>query len=240
MELYYTDSKNVFSNYLNIIGTEARYINKVMRHKTGDMIFVTDGMDNEYQTMITTIEKNCIEADIINKTRKVREITTKVTLAQSIIKGNHMDFIIEKATELGVYEIIPIITARTIASVSEKKVERYQKLMLAAMKTSTRTRLPHLTKPMAFDKLLDAISEYDLTILAYEEEKNNRLSDVLTKKILNKVLLIIGPEGGFSSSEIKTASERGIKCFSLGRRRLRAETAAISALSLLLYEQKEM
>jgi len=240
MELYYTDSKNVFSNYLNIIGTEVRNISKVKRHKTSDMIFVTDGTDNEYQTMITTIKKNCIEADIINKTRKVRETTTKVTLAQSIIKGNHMDFIIEKATELGVYEIIPIITARTIASVSDKKAQRYQKLMLTAMKTSTRTHLLHLTKPMIFDKLLDTFSEYDLTILAYEEEKNNRLTDVLTKKILNKVLLIIGPEGGFSSSEIKTASERGIKCFSLGIRRLRAETAAISALSLLLNEQKEM
>lgn len=240
MELYYTDKKNIFSNHLLITGTEARHICKVMRHKPGDIIFVTDGRDNEYQTMIKNIEKNCIKAEIINKARKSRETTTKVTLAQSIIKENHMELIVEKATELGIQEIIPIITERTIAAISDKKAQRHQKLILAAMKSSTRTHLPCLLKPMPFNKLLDTIDVYDLALLAYEEEKNQRLADVVPNDMLSKVLLIIGPEGGFSKNEIQKAQEHKAKCFTLGPRRLRAETAALSALSLLLYELKEV
>ncbi len=241
MELYYTDQKNIFANYLMITGAEAHHISKVMRHKVNDMIFVTDGQDNEYQIMIKSIDKNSIRADIINKSRKVRETTARITLAQSVIKGNHMDFVIEKAAELGAHEIIPIITERTIASVSDKKIERYQKIMLAAMKSSTRTHLPKIIKPIAFDKLLDMIDQFDIVLVAYEEEeRNNRLTNVLPKNELSKILLIIGPEGGFSNAEISKVKTRGAKSFSIGPRRFRAETAALAALSVLLYELKEI
>ena len=241
MELYYTDKKNIYSNHLLITGTEAHHISKVMRHKPDDIIFVTDGQDNEFQTIIKTIDKNYIRAEIINRTRKARETTTKITLAQSVIKGNHMDLIIEKATELGVYEFVPIVTERTIASVSDKKVQRYQKLMLSAMKSSTRTHLPSLSKLINFPKLLETIDIYDLVLLAYEEEATNcRLNSVLSKNLLSKVLLIIGPEGGFTQNEVQEAKAQGVRCFSLGPRRLRAETAAMTALSLVLYELKEV
>jgi 16S rRNA (uracil1498-N3)-methyltransferase len=240
MELYYTDKKNIFSTYLRITNSEAHHIAKVMRHKPGDMLFVTDGEGNEYQTMIKTIYSNYIEAGIINKSRKARETITNVTLAQSIIKGNHMDFIIEKATELGVREIIPIITERTIASVSDEKTQRYQNLILAALKSSTRTCLPSLLKSIQFRKLLETIDSFDLALLAWEGEKSNRLGDVMSRNLLKKVLLIIGPEGGFTASEINEAMSCGVKCFNMGPRRLRAETATIAAISLLLYELKEM
>jgi 16S rRNA (uracil1498-N3)-methyltransferase len=241
MELYYTDKKNIYADYMLITGSEAHHISKVMRHKPDDIIYVTDGLDNEYQTVIKSIEKNSVKAEIFNRTRKARETTAKITLAQSVIKGNHMDDIIEKATELGVSEIQPIITARTIASLSDKKAQRYQKLMLSAMKTSTRTHLPCLSKLTDYQKLLETVDNYELALLAYEEEAtNNRLKNILQHDYINKVLLIIGPEGGFNKEEVQKAKTRGVKCFSLGPRRLRAETAAITALSLLLYELKEM
>lgn len=240
MELYYVDKKNIFSTYVRITGTEAHHIMRVMRYKPGDMLFVADGDGNEYQTMIKQIDRKFIEAEIINQSRNARESTIKITLAQSIIKGNRMDFVIEKASGLGVYEIIPTITERTIASVSDKKSQRYQKLMLAAMKSSTQTRLPYLAKPIQFKKLLETVDDYNVTLLAWEDEKTNRLSNVISKNILNKILLIVGPEGGFTDNEIKIAKISGAKYFSLGLRRLRAETAAIAALSLLLYELQEM
>ena len=241
MELYYTDLKNVFSNYLLITGTEAHHINNVMRHKIHDMIYVTDGQGNEYQTVIKTIEKNLIRADIINKSRKIRETLTKLTLAQCLIKGNNMDLIVEKTAELGVYNIIPLISERTVVSASDKKIERYQKIMLAAMKSSTRTRLPDINKPIKFVNLLSTIDQYDLALIAYEEENiKNRLANILPNQMLSKILLIIGPEGGFASSEIHQAVTNGAKSFSLGPRRLRAETAAIAAVSVLLYDLKEM
>lgn len=241
MELYYTNKKNIFSNYLLITGDEAHHISKVMRHKLNDIIYVTDGQGNEYQTVIKNIQKNTINAVIVNRTRKARETKTKVTLAQSIIKGNHMDDIIEKITELGVYEIQPIISERTIASFSEKKAQRYHNIMLSAMKTSTRTHLPYLLTIVNYPKLLETIDNYDLALLAYEDEATNcRLNTVIPPAILSKVLLIIGPEGGFTQNEVEQAKTQGVKCFSLGPRRLRAETAAVTALSLLLYELKEV
>jgi 16S rRNA (uracil1498-N3)-methyltransferase len=240
MELYYTDKKNIFSTYLRITGAEAHHITRVMRHQQGDMLYVTDGEGNEYQTMLKTYDNKSVEASIINKTRKAREPKISITLAQSAIKGNHMDFIVEKATELGVNEIIPIITERTIARISENKIDRYQKLMLAAMKSSTRTRLPYIIKPVTYEQLLESAANYDLNLLAWEDEKNDRLHNVLPADFVNKVLLIIGPEGGFTEKEVTEAKAYGVKCFSMGPRRLRAETAALSALSLLLYELKEM
>ncbi len=241
MELYYTDKKNILSNYLLITGSEAHHISKVMRHKPDDIIYVTDGQDNEYQTIIKKIEKNTIKAEIFNRTRKARETTAKVTLAQSVVKGNHMDDIIEKATELGVFEIQPIITDRTIASLSDKKAQRYEKLMLSAMKSSTRTHLPCLSKLINYQQLLETTDNYDLALLAYEEEAtSNRLNNFVPQDLVSKVLLIIGPEGGFNNEEVQQAKKYGVKCFSIGPRRLRSETAAITALSLLLYELKEM
>ncbi|MEO0083555.1 MAG: RsmE family RNA methyltransferase [candidate division WOR-3 bacterium] len=241
MELYYTDKKNIGAKYLNIIGNEAHHIQKVMRHKIGDVIYVTDGEGTEYQVVITKIGNKNIEAEILTKNRKPREPKCQITLAASIIKGKHMDLVVEKATELGVYNILPVLTERTIARISEKKAERYQKIMLSAMKSSTRTYLPALLKPMKFDELLKTANNYDLAILAYEDEDTkNRLADTIKENLLHKVLLIIGPEGGFTAEEIKLAKQHNVRCFSLGLRRLRAETAAITALSLLLYELKEI
>ncbi|MCX8015306.1 MAG: 16S rRNA (uracil(1498)-N(3))-methyltransferase, partial [candidate division WOR-3 bacterium] len=241
MELYYTEKKNIFAKHLKIVGSEAHHISKVMRHKSGDIIYVTDGEGNEYQVAITKIGSNNIEAEILTKNRKPREPICQITLAPSIIKGKHMDLIIEKTTELGVYNILPIITERTVASISEKKAERYQKIILSATKSSTRTYLPTLLKPIKFDDLLKTTNNYDIAILAYEDEDtHNRLADILKSDFLQKVLLIIGPEGGFTANEIQLAKAHNVQCFSLGPRRLRAETAAITALSLLLYELKEI
>lgn len=240
MELYYTDKENVFSTYLRIIGHEAHHISRVMRHKSGDLLYVTDGEGNEYQTIIKKFVNKSIEASIINKSRNTRETVTKVSLAQSLIKGNHLDLIVEKTTELGVHKIVPIVTERTIVSLTEKKLKRYQNIMLAAMKSSTRTFLPHIEKLIKFDNLLETFPAYDLVVLAYEDEKILKLSDIITNNMYKHILLIVGPEGGFTKNEIKQAQSFGAKCFSLGARRLRAETAAISALSILLYQLKEM
>jgi len=211
-----------------------------MRHRQGDMLYETDGEGNEYQTMITNADNKAVEASIINKNRKAHETMTNITLAQSIIKGSNTDFVIEKATKLGVAQITPIKTERTIAAVSDKKLNRYEKLMLDAIKSSTRIRLPSLSKPILFNKLLETTDNYDLTLITWEAEKTNRLTNVTTKERVNNILLIIGPDGGFTESEIAEATRSGANSFTLGPRRLRAETAALAALSLVLYKLKEM
>lgn len=240
MELYYTEPENIFTSFLRINGSEAHHISKVMRHKIGEMLYVTDGIGNEYQTMIKKIDNKLIEASILNQSRNTREPRVRISLAQSVIKISHMDLIVEKSTELGVHDIIPIISHRTIARISETKIERYQKVMMTAMKTSIRTHLPHISKSIKFNDLLQIFKNYDQVILAYEDEKKNRLADIISNNILNRILLIIGPEGGFTNEEIDQAINNNAKCITIGQRRLRSETAAIAALSLLLYQLKEM
>jgi len=240
MELYFTDKKNIFSTYLKITGAEAHHISRVMRHKIGDMVYVTDGNGNEYQTMLKKIESKTIEASIINKTRNAREPLAKITLAQAMIKGSHFDLIIEKTTELGVHKIIPVKTERTIVSLSAHKLERFKKIILTAIKSSTRTHIPSLQKPTTLENLLPAFADYDLVVLAYEDEKKLRLADIIRDRIYTNILLIIGPEGGFTKNEIAQAQSFGAQPITIGARRLRAETAAIAALSILLYQLKEM
>lgn len=240
MELYFTDKKNIFSTYLRITGSEAHHISRVMRHKIGDMIYVTDGNGNEYQTVLKKIESRVIEAGIINKTRNAREPLAKITLAQAMIKAGHFELIIEKTAELGVHNIIPVKTERTITSLSANRLERLQKIILAAVKTSTRTHIPNLEQPTTLEKLCLTFANYDGVVLAYEDEKHLRLSDIIHDRSYKNILLLIGPEGGFTKNEIAQAQSCGARCVTFGERRLRAETAAIVALSILLYQLKEM
>lgn len=240
MELYYTPAKSIFSNYLRISGPEAHHILRVMRYKIGDLLYVTDGLGNEYQTIIKKIQDKTIEATIVNRTSNAREPIRKITLAQSIIKGNHFDFIVEKVTELGIQKIIPFISERTIASISDKKLERYQKIVLAAMKSSMRTYLPSITKPIKFSQLLTLFNSYDKVIFAYEEETAKKINDITFNDFIRNILLVIGPEGGFGKEEVIQAINLNAEIVSLGVRRLRAETAAVSALAILLAKLNEM
>ncbi|MBS4016175.1 MAG: RNA methyltransferase, partial [Candidatus Latescibacteria bacterium] len=120
------------------------------------------------------------------------------------------------------------------------KLERFKKIILTAIKSSTRTHIPSLQKPTTLENLLPAFADYDLVVLAYEDEKKLRLADIIRDRIYTNILLIIGPEGGFTKNEIAQAQSFGAQPITIGARRLRAETAAIAALSILLYQLKEM
>lgn len=240
MEVFYTPKKNIVRDGLTIIGEEAKHIGTVLRHKTGDRISVTDGEGFEYSVVIDTITPNTVSCKIISKIRKPRESLVQVTLAQGIIKGQRMDVLIEKATELGVFEIIPLITQRSVAKLEgEERLTRLKRVALSAMKTSTRSLLPRICEPMEFDEVLKLCDRYDISLLAWEEERKKKLSDVL-KTSPKKVILFVGPEGGFTEEEVEKAKKKGVEVFSMGLRRLRAETAGMTAVSLVLYQLGEM
>jgi 16S rRNA (uracil1498-N3)-methyltransferase len=239
VEVFYTLPENIAGNQVKLGAEEARHIIRVLRHKVGDRIQVVDGEGNEYRCVITKIARGELRAEVMSQTRRARETVAEVTLAASITKGTKMDAVVETATELGVSRFVPLVTMRTIARLTPARVQRFRHLAVAALKSSTRTMLPRIQPPQEFEQFLNDSGYYDLKLLAYEEEKQVRLHEVMAPSPRG-VALGMGPVGGFGATEVAAAQARGFRTFSLGPRRLRAETACIAGLAMLLYELKEL
>ncbi|MGH2575082.1 MAG: RsmE family RNA methyltransferase [Ignavibacteria bacterium] len=237
MEYYFTKKENVFDNKLVITGQEAKHLQMVLRKKMGDQIYVTDGEKNLYKTEIKNISKDSIKCGIIEKYYNVNEPSSKIVLFQSLLKNpSRFEFVIEKTTELGVYEIIPILTENVINK-SCSKLERWQSIALSAMKQSQRCYLPKVNNPVNFAEAIKLCSKFDLNLIADERvwDSKIKISDLrLLLKDKNSCALFIGPEGGFAKNEIETAAKNEFKILNLGKRKLRSETASITAIGLLL------
>ncbi len=232
-ELYYVSPEDVRLNVFILRETEAHHCFKVMRHKKGDIILATDGKGMEYRGMIKRVTDDRVECEILGKKRKPRESLLQVHLAFGIIKGPRMDVLIEKATELGVYEFIPLITEYTVVEWENPsaKIERLRRIALSAVKQSLRSYLPEIRKPVKFSEIMDEVCVYDGAFLA--DEGGERLKE--RDRRIRKVLLLVGPEGGFSDREKEMARKKGVRFFSLGERRLRTETAAIVGVSNIFF-----
>lgn len=227
MNYFYTHKNNIFSTNLEIYGEEVAHIRKVLRHRVGDKIIVVDGEGFKYFCEITQYKKDKIICSIIKKTKGETEPSVKLTLFQAIPKGAHMDFIVEKAAELGVEKIVPMITDFSVCkpdNESHKKI-RWQNLSISAMKQSKGCVLTKIDNIKYFSDAIKEAKNFDLSMICNEKEEKNSVFDVFNNQ--NKVCLFIGPEGGFSKNELNCANEMGIISVSLGKRRLRVETAAI-------------
>ncbi len=237
-EIYYYPKKLEIGEKIIIKNEEAKHILKVMRHKIGDKIKLTNGLGYEYEVLIKKIEKKNLIGEVLNKKFLPREPTIKITLASSPLKGENTEIILAKATELGIGGFIPVYFQNTVVKLNENKLKRLKKISIASLKTSAGTILPEIYKPITFEELVNNFFSYDLVLLAYENS-DTKLANIINKNKKNNIkniLLIIGPEGGFTLKEIKIAEEKGANLFTLGKRRLRSETAGIVAISLILYE----
>ena len=169
------------------------------------------------------------------------ELPINITLYQGLPKADKLEFIIEKSTELGVSKIVPVEMRFSIAKVKneEKKIVRWNKIAESAAKQSKRNVIPLIEQTIKFNEMIKELEQYDLILVAYENESKQTLKNVLAKvqkdKIKN-VALIIGPEGGVDSKEIDLLIQSGAECISLGKRILRTETAPLALLSMLVYE----
>ena len=214
---------------------DIHHLTHVMRCKVGDQVeIVDDGM--LYLAEVTHFRP--LEIDVIRKLRENNELSVKVVLIACLIKGEKMDFVLQKATELGVHEIVLLESSRTIVKFKRDdknvKLNRFRKILKEAAEQSRRTFIPRLNNVYSFANLKDV--EADIKIIAYEGEEGPTTS---FNNIVNKikpgqtVAVLVGPEGGFSESEVEYAERLKYKKVSLGRRILRAETASIYALSVI-------
>lgn len=216
-----------------ITGPEARHISRVMRHEVGNVIGVVDGIGGEHQVELTAVKADRVAGRVLANTRRAREPKHRVAIAQAVLKGDHLAQVCVQATELGVSRIIPFLSARTVGRVSPAKLERLRGVSLSALKSSTRTVLPTIDPPVRLDELGKLAGEFDQVLVAYEDETDAGLATAL-KRDVGSVLIVVGPEGGFEPAEIDALKAAGAVSFTLGPRRLRAETAAVAVVTMTL------
>jgi 16S rRNA (uracil1498-N3)-methyltransferase len=218
-----------------IHGENARYLSSVLRMKPGELLTIFDGKGNRYICRINEIHKKEAVVEKIKEEAFSAEPPILLTLAQGIPKTDKMDFIIQKATELGVHKIIPLITKFSQIR-HTAKTERWRKIAQSASQQSGREKIPLIDDPILFGDFLALYKDADGLIFS-EEKRDRNLREILNRlKNSGEITLIVGPEGGLSHEEVESSIEKGFTAVSLGPRILRTETAPIIALSIIQYE----
>ena len=207
---------------------------------------MTDGSGEKvYRCAIASIGEDKVELNIMWAQEKGMELPSKIYLFQGLPKSDKMELIIQKAVELGVYEIIPMATARAVVKLDQKKaaakVKRWQAISESAAKQSKRLLIPEVKEPVKFSEALKLASDLDVRLIPYElaEGMDGTRRIIQSVKPGQSVAVFIGPEGGFEEAEVELAKEAGFQAITLGRRILRTETAGMTVLSILMYQLEE-
>lgn len=244
---------------VSIEGSVVHQIRDVLRMSDGDTIIVLDDSGWEYEVRLTAVEYDSVTGDIQSKVLSRTEPRTKIALYQSLLKGDKFEWVLQKGTELGVVEFNPMVSDRCVVSsvddVSKAKVERWQRIVLEAAEQSERARLPRVQPPVLFAQACERARRSDLALLFWEEESKRTLHSMLSTpadttisahgktEVLRRpfsISIFIGPEGGFAGREADLARRYGIAPVSLGPRILRADTAAVAAITAILYQYEDM
>lgn len=244
MNRFFVDSKQIEDKQITITGTDVNHIKNVLRMKKNDTIVICDGEGKDYYCIINEIEINKVIVDISYVSSLNNELPVQIYLFQGIPKKDKMDIIIQKAVELGVYQIIPIKTKRCITKLDEKKIKqritRWNTISESAAKQAKRGIIPIVLKPMSFKEALSFAHSLDIIFIPYEKASNI----LETRKLLNNIKassigIIIGPEGGFEQEEVELAIKYNANPITLGKRILRTETASMTILSIIMYNLEE-
>lgn len=229
-----------------ITGSDVNHIRNVLRMKPGEEISVSNGQDGrEYRCGILSLEEDCIRCELRFIKEDGVELPSKVYLFQGLPKADKMEFIIQKAVELGVYQVIPVATKRCVVKLDDKKakskIARWQGIAEAAAKQSKRGIIPQVSEVMNFRDAVRYAADMDVKLIPYElAEGMDKTRNLIERVKPNQsVAVFIGPEGGFEEEEIRLALESGIEPVTLGKRILRTETAGLTVLSWIMYRLEQ-
>ena len=234
----------LYNEEMTITGVDAKHIGKVLRMQPGDKLQIVSDDGVSALAEVASITESTVTVCCLEKLAESHEPAVKIILAQGLAKGEKMDFIIQKAVELGAYSVVPVAMEHSVVRLdgakADKKVERWQKIAEAAAKQSKRDIIPEV-QPVQTVKEMLANNDCKTKIIAYECEDRMSLKTALREAgQMEDLLLIIGPEGGISEGELTKAREAGAVPVSLGRRILRAETAGLVAMSAIFYETGDL
>lgn len=232
---FFIDNDIILEKEFEIVGEEAKHI-MILRHNVGEKIVVNDKICE-----IKSIDKQKIICKPIKQMEELGIPKVKITLYQALLKSDKMEFVIQKAVELGISKIVPFISKNVVVKLDDKdkikKNERWNKISVEATKQCGRSDIVEVDGVHKFDEVIDELSKYEKSFLAYESE-TSKLKDAIRENLdIKEIAIVIGAEGGFEFSEVERLVSDG-KCISvsLGDRILRAETASLNLLSILMYE----
>jgi 16S rRNA (uracil1498-N3)-methyltransferase len=240
MARFYVPQPKIEKGMLRVEGDEVRHIRKVLRLKAGDEVVVFDGSAKEYEGTIIEEGSSTVVIMVQNILSSKSESPLEIALAQSLLKGEKIDYLIQKATELGVNRIIPFYSSRTVPLLEEsrrlKRHLRWKRIAVEASKQCGRGVVPKIEPLQDYFEMVQTATQNSLRLILWEKE-GARLKDVLTgSKEKKKIFFVIGPEGGLTQEEVEHARREGFIPVNLGRRILRSETSSLCLLSILQYE----
>ena len=241
MYRFYVNEEQIEENNIVITGSDVNHIKNVLRLEKGDWIIACDGNGRDYVSRIGEISSDSVVLNVEKEQSSDTELDCRIVLFQGLPKKDKMEFIIQKAVELGVYKIVPVSMKNCVVKLDEKKaakkVERWQAIAESAAKQSKRTIIPLIDKPVSYKLALEKAGKLDVTLVPYENERGM----AATRQIMGQIKkgqsigIVIGPEGGFAPEEIKLADDNDMHRISLGRRILRTETAGLATLAMLVF-----
>lgn len=247
MYKFFVSQEQIEENKAIITGEDVNHIKNVLRLTIGEKIYICNKETSKsFICNILSFENSEVKCEVLEEILETTEPNTYIHIFQGLPKADKFEWIIEKCTEIGVKEISPVIMKRTIVKLDEKdknkKLSRWQKVAEVAAKQSKRDSILNVNPIINFQNIFEKVKDYDILLVAYENEKENTLKSAINKlnnKENIKIAVIIGPEGGIDEAEINLCKENGFVPITLGKRILRTETAPIVIASNILYELED-
>ena len=239
---FFVTPEEMQPDFLVLTGENAQHA-KVLRLKQGEEVLVCDGQGTECLCAVSDVSPGQISLVVKSRQESANEAVVQVSVYMAFPKADKLEHVIQKATELGAYEIVAFPSARCISKPDEKslkkKLERWQKIAASAAEQSGRGRIPEVLTLPSYQAALERAAKADKALLFYENEQATTLKMALSHSSYTTVSLLTGPEGGLEELEVEKAKEAGLQVCTLGKRILRCETAPLCALSAVMYDAGE-
>jgi len=237
---FFVSPEQIAGERVVINGPDVAHITRVLRLLPGDTITVLDGCGRAHRVRLIATGKKEVEGLILESFDAGGESSLRVTLVQGLARGDRMETIIQKGTELGVAAVVPLICRRSVVQLGPDRAaqrrQRWQRVAMEAAKQCRRAVIPRVAEPMDLPTVLSTVPSGALALMPYEMERRRALKQTLREKPAPEVFVFIGPEGGFEPAEVALAEKHGVIPVSLGPRVLRTETAGPAVLAMVLYE----
>ena len=242
MTRFFVEPADLQPDFLVLTGENAQHA-KVLRIKCGEEVLVCDGQGADAICTVSDVSPGQVSLVVQKRLQSAAEAAVKVSVYMAFSKGDKLEHVIQKATELGAYEIIAFPSSRCVSRPDDKslrnKLERWQKIAASAAEQSGRGVIPKVLTVASYDAAIKRAAQADMPILFYENEQATTLRMALDSKSFATVALLTGPEGGLEPAEVEKASQAGLQVCTLGKRILRCETAPLCALSAVMYHSGE-
>jgi 16S rRNA (uracil1498-N3)-methyltransferase len=238
MPVFFVSTDCISQHAISVTGDMLVHLRDSLRIKAGEIVLFGDGVSRRYRTEITRVTKQSLTGQIIETITQPAPKAPSLILGQALLKGEKMDWVIQKATELGVSELVPIESRHSVVQLKADRVDhqltRWQRITLEAAQQSEQWRVPTIATPQSLSALLASRATGTITLLLAERQEGKSLQTVeLSQCVSDSVLVLIGPEGGWSKEEVQIAEQAKVIPITLGRQILRSETAAIATISIL-------